>query len=66
MEEMKNKVQDLIGKIDWEGDIVYVAENWPDMFEDVGLGAQVQAFRSAFITLDQALDALATQYGVNF
>lgn len=62
----KEDVEDLIYKIENEGDLGYVAQNWPELFVAINLGELRQEASDALYKLEKEIAHLAKIFEVDF
>lgn len=62
---MKDILIEFLHKCNWEGDMLYVLKNWPELAKNIGLEKEAKAFIAAEEAFENKLDELIERYGVN-
>jgi hypothetical protein len=63
---MKKDLEDLLAKIAWEGDLLYVLENYEDLVpEDKQLRGYMETLHTALKNFNIRLNNLCAEHGVD-
>ena len=58
---MQKKIRAFIDKVEWEGNIADVCQNWPELLKGTSMETAGQALAKAYVELSFILDELEDQ-----